>query len=76
MSPAEADTFCHVLQSGSLGNHAHVLAVLQRYGSLDYTRRRAEETLHTARAALRAFSPSPDRDLLDTLALWSLQRPC
>jgi len=76
MSPAEADTFCQVLQSGSLGNHAHVLAVLQRYGSLDYTRRRAEETLHTARAALRAFSPSPDRDLLDTLALWSLQRPC
>jgi octaprenyl-diphosphate synthase len=76
MPATEADEFCQMLQKGSLGHQAGVLAILQRYGSLDYTRRRAEEALDTARTALQAFPPSADRDLLDTLVQWSLQRPC
>ncbi len=74
MPRSEAEEFCQMLQNGQSKGHTHILAILQRYGSLEYARRRAEEALHTARAALQAFPPSTHRDLLDSLIIWSLQR--
>jgi|DewCreStandDraft_2_1066082.scaffolds.fasta_scaffold00583_37 octaprenyl-diphosphate synthase len=70
----EAEEFCQMLQNGQSERYSYILAVLQRQGSLEYARRRAEEALHTARAALLAFPPSTHRDLLDSLIDWSLQR--
>lgn len=52
----------------------HLLTILQQCGALDYTRQRAEEAVAAAREALRHLPPSSDRDLLDALARWSIQR--
>lgn len=76
MSRTEAEEFYQLLrnENGPKERHTRILAVLQRYGSVEYARRRAEEALHTARTALQAFAPSAHRDLLNSLITWSLQR--
>jgi octaprenyl-diphosphate synthase len=68
------EKLCQLLQHADTQRY-HILEILQRCGSLQYAQQRAEHALATARSALRAFPPSPDRDLLDNLTDWAIQRP-
>lgn len=53
---------------------AELKELLERYGGLAYTRDKAREHVDSAKAALRHFSPSKTKDILNDLAEFTLQR--
>ncbi len=49
-------------------------ALLHQYGGISHTRQQAARFVSEAKSALSAFSPSPDRELLDLIAEYALLR--
>ena len=49
-------------------------ALLHQYGGISHTRQRAAEFVSEAKSALLVFAPSPDRELLDLIAEYTLLR--
>jgi octaprenyl-diphosphate synthase len=64
----------NAIREGGLDDLQPVLEIVQRTGSIDYTRRRAEAEIDRAIAALEALSASSFRDTLTTLAQMATRR--
>ena len=61
-------------QDFSDGEFKQFIALLERYGGIAYTRRRAAEHVRQARAAIMTFDPSDTRDILLDVADYALVR--
>ncbi|MCS7020639.1 MAG: polyprenyl synthetase family protein [Gemmataceae bacterium] len=70
------DHLQQLLKTPSRKTRRQLLSLLERSGSLAYARQRAMALIAAAQDALEAFPPSPAREQLHRLTLWSLQRSC
>ncbi|MGD8368795.1 MAG: polyprenyl synthetase family protein [Desulfobacterales bacterium] len=61
-------------QAFSSEEFLQLVALLERYGGIDYTRQSAARSVETAKAALEVFSPSESRDTLAMIADYALAR--
>jgi octaprenyl-diphosphate synthase len=53
---------------------AFVLGMVRRCGGIDYTRKRAQFYVDQSKSALKAFSPSPEKEALQVIADYTIQR--
>ena len=72
-APAEKEQIQRAIESGG-GDFAQIAAIVQRSGSLDHVRLRAQAEVEGARQAALALPPSAYRDSLLSLALFALHR--
>jgi octaprenyl-diphosphate synthase len=70
---ADAVTFRALLRNSD-GSRDALQATLRQTGALAYTRRRAEDYVAQARAALDVLPPNECRDLLANLTDWTIRR--
>lgn len=61
-------------QSFSESDFTVFTALLMKYGGISYTRQRAVERVSKAKSALADFEPSPERELLELIAEYTLLR--
>lgn len=72
----EKDILCEILKKDRFTNSDYQLLVkmLQKSGSLDYAYNKAERLCNTAREKLKIFKPSKEKDILESLTYFNLQR--
>ncbi|WP_331828455.1 octaprenyl diphosphate synthase [Candidatus Blochmannia sp. SNP] len=74
-TPKQASLICHAIKQG---NNRHLLGVIldtmHQYGSLEYTRKRAETEINKAISCLNILPISPYRKALASLATYIIHR--
>lgn len=74
-TPAEASFIRHAIKQG---NNRHLLNIIldtmQKYGSLEYTKKCAEIEINKAISCLKIFPPSPYKEALESIAYFIIQR--
>ncbi|WHL24999.1 MAG: octaprenyl diphosphate synthase [Candidatus Blochmannia vicinus] len=74
-TPKQASFICQAIKQG---NHRHLLGIIldtmRQYGSLEYTRKRAETEINKAISCLNILPISPYRKALASLATYIIQR--
>jgi len=73
-APEQAASLRRALESGGLDSLDNIVAAIRDSGALERTRDRALAYADSARASLSLLPPSPARDALETLALYSVDR--
>jgi octaprenyl-diphosphate synthase len=72
--PAQRDRLRDMIRAGGDGQFAEVLELMQRGGALDEAMRQAWALSRRAREFLSVLPESPQRDALDHLALYAVER--
>jgi len=73
-NPAQRDRLRDLIQTGGTDQFAEVLQLMQRSGALDEAMEQAWNLSHRAREYLRVLPESRERDALEQLALYAVER--
>lgn len=72
--PASADILRHAIEHGGSDRLDEIMEIVRTTGSLEYTRERAQEQVHSALQALSRLPQSPYRTAMEDMARLAVER--